>query len=90
MANRILTAEERRLLKERVSEARRAREADRPRRVSFAEHCLDATKGDPWLALDLAVEMTRNQFDPEAVHPKAELNRSLQRRLSYQELFAHA
>jgi hypothetical protein len=81
MATRLSSAQ-RSALKERVSAARHARAVARPRHMGLAERCYDAARGDSYLALELAVEMTRRRVsaDPETKPPRA--------RVSYEEMFA--
>jgi hypothetical protein len=87
MATRRLTAEERRLLKQRVNERQHARYR-RITHTGLAERCYQAAKGDPWLALWLAIEMTRKGIDVRCLPQKR--SPSPRRRITFEELMSYA
>lgn len=84
------------LLKQRVSEARRARVPPGNRGgKGLAEACQDAAGGDPWLALLLAVEAMRVMKSGDKVRLSHRNVRSVRKRptkdkLSFEELMQSA
>lgn len=93
MATHRLTAAERKLI-------RAARSARRHRYVKhgggLAEHAYDAAGGNSWLALDLAIEVTRKRLDIDFSIPHTRESKAARRRaptgnrLSYEELMKSA
>lgn len=91
MATHRLTSAERQLI--RAARSAHKRRHVSPHRGGLAEHAFDAAKGDPWLALDLAIEVTRKRLDIEWTTWEAKPARRhapTRGRISYEELMKSA